>query len=199
MSSLSPVSEALSVIANFIVAFSAFAGAIAAFSGLYTWKKQGLWQQDNDLARAALLGLRRKHDALMFLRSPFVSVGEMMNALENSAKDSIEEQGWAAAIDKRFEKLRDANQNVFPILVEASAVWGEQIEEEFKKLDAIELKVRFAIEDVYRQDRAKQRVQDNNVATRKIAFSSSDDPISEEYRVVVEGLRRQFKQKLGRA
>ncbi|MCX7558447.1 hypothetical protein OS190_02635 [Sulfitobacter sp. F26204] len=196
MSSLTPVSEALTAMANWMMAFAACAGALVAFSGLYSWKKQGKWQKKYEILKEALLGVRMRHEAFQMLRSPLFFAGEYEAENLNNTKEKLGVWSEQVVIEKRAQNLREAREKLFPTRIEASVIWGREIEGYFEEIDKIEVRVFAAFRSLNVGTRMPARATEAEVAFRRIAYSSSDDPIGSDYAEKIRHLESFLTKKL---
>ena len=120
-------SEHLNVLANFMMALAATAGAVAAFKGLNAWKSQSLWQSDNELARRVLIAIYRYRDTLYSVRHPVMANSEKQVEIESERKLSDGErrsQGVINAYVHRWERHYTKRNELDALLIETDAVWG---------------------------------------------------------------------------
>lgn len=136
---------AISSLANILMALAACAAAVAAFMGLSTWKSQFRYKVDHDLARRALLELLRYKDAIAAVRHPAIFTPETSTAMEGKiAPENPEQQEYeefAAVYEKRWKKVTRSRNELYPILQEIEAVWGQEARELFSPLFKLEIEL----------------------------------------------------------
>ncbi|MCV2871845.1 hypothetical protein OEZ71_06005 [Defluviimonas sp. WL0050] len=133
--------EAWSALANWMMAISAAAGAIAAYVGLNAWKNQSIWQADHELARKTLVALYRYRDSLYSVRHPAMRNDEMRLEEEDAQhlnEDQKRKQGVIVAYARRWERHSNAKNALDALLIEADAVWGEDLSNLVKPLRDLE-------------------------------------------------------------
>lgn len=119
-----------------IANFSAVVGAVVPIVGLFlvwmglnTWKDQSIWQADNDLARRFLVTAYRYRNSLYSVRSPDISDSEMAldNPETNISSDELHDRGIIEAYIRRTECHSPTRSDLDALLVEAEAVWGNEL------------------------------------------------------------------------
>ena len=126
--------EHWSAIANGFVALAAVGGAVAAFVGLGTWKKQFNWQSDNHLARRVLLASYRYRDAIFSLRNPTILGVEMVPENGTTISSKYPWSGTAIALSRRLTMLRSMRSELEGVRQEAEAHWGDLLEQMFEAM-----------------------------------------------------------------
>lgn len=133
--------EAWAASANVVMAGAAVAAAIAAFRGLSTWKKQNIWTADTDLARRIMIATYRYRDALYSVRHPAMSNSELrINEAEADGLPDAElrRRGVINAYAKRWERHSEKRNELDALLLEADAVWEEELSKLFEPLKTLE-------------------------------------------------------------
>lgn len=132
MSEAELTSTAISALANLLIAGAAIAAAIAAFLGLSTWKAQNIWVADRDLARALLKSIVKLEKTIASARRPMFWAGETAkyegDAL-GTRRDASDLAHYA-----RLDSIHAVYQEIEALMIEAEAVWGDNISAEWKKL-----------------------------------------------------------------
>ncbi|UWR79682.1 hypothetical protein K4K97_13885 [Phaeobacter inhibens] len=199
---MSEIAAAISAFGNFVMAFAAIAAAVVAANGLSTWKKQGLWQRDTELAKNLFLKLRSRSDAFIELRVRMVTSGEMVAALERSFDPfdpKEKDAAYLAAINKRMIALQERRREMYPDVVEATAVWGGAIESLSKQLATLETKVLFAHQDVSElsgNSHLPRSASEQLKTDRSVAFGTKDDSTGTAYFELVEKIEELLREKL---
>jgi hypothetical protein len=125
----------LSDIKDIILSISAGIGAAVAIIGLGTWRKQLTGKVEYNAARQLLISIYKIRDAMMLVRNPFISSGEMMdiNNKDEKEKNQINE-GVEIAYSNRWQKVSDAHTEASTNLLEAEALWGDDIKNRYVDL-----------------------------------------------------------------
>jgi len=126
-----------------ILALSAFVAAIAGIFGIDVWKKKMKGKLDHDIARKFLKSILELRDATKIVRSPFIPVSEMYDALKNQGMDEKEiedklgnnKEVYRAVYSLRWNKLQKVWFDLESISLEAEVSWGKQVVDVQKKLD----------------------------------------------------------------
>jgi hypothetical protein len=130
----------VTLIKDIITALAALTAGIIAVLGLQTWKKQLKGKTEYELARRLLGAVYKLREAIRFVRTPFMSVGEISQALEeaNIKLDQPDPNSGAiqerAVYQKRWEKIQQALEELDLEAFEAEVVWGYQVAEKLKPL-----------------------------------------------------------------
>jgi hypothetical protein len=204
------VADALSSLANLIIAGAAVGAAIAAFMGLETWKKQSLWQDDSALARQILTSIYQHRDALNNVRRPVVLPHEMEPGSEEmNQPDSREKEmynGLGRAYQRRWQKVYDVRARVDSLLQEADAVWGEELSKSFGLVSALETELFKALQ-LYIELRNPENDAESKAAVQKIYSTKRDiifdaendeDVFRGEYLAALTPVENFLRAKLGR-
>lgn len=141
----------VSILRDAVLTAAAIMGAWVAWRGLHTWREQLTGQTEYDLAKRLLRDLYRYRDAVAAVRNPFMSVGEMADdiPLDDDPVPTPEwhHAGTTRAYQRRWEQLAAVRADLYPELLEAEVVWGDEINALFEPLRALENELYFAIED----------------------------------------------------
>ena len=203
MSEAGSIAAAISALATSVMAAAAVAGAIIAAIGLTSWKAQNKWQRDNDLAKDIFVKLRKRHDAFRSLRARLISGTEQAEALGSSfdTTDPISSfHARNAAINKRMLRLQDIRNEMYPLVVEATIFWGDQIETIVAELADLEDEVLFAHQDVAEYRRQSDLTTDERNDLKKlrsIAFGDRDDPFGKNYGAVIRQIENALRNRIG--
>ncbi|BFM13654.1 hypothetical protein R50072_38070 [Simiduia litorea] len=134
--------QIISLIKDLILAGVAITGAVVAVKGLGTWQRQLKGQSEYDLSRRILIGLYRYRDAINRVRNPVMWPYEMPYPTDEEAKGMDQRQirfyGTSKAYQARWEKVQDEKTILNTDLLEAEAIWGNRLDELFKKVFTLE-------------------------------------------------------------
>lgn len=124
-----------------ITGIAAGVASVVAVAGLHTWKRQLHGNTNYELARGLLRSAYKLREAIRWVRSPFMSSGEMAAAMkaaglaqtpQNTADDQAEELAYQA----RWDKVVATQVEFAAEVLEAEALWGPLIREQSEKLGA---------------------------------------------------------------
>jgi len=204
------ISEAISALGNILVAGAAIAGAIAAFMGLNTWRKQAEWQIDRDLAKRVYLAALKHRRAIDSARHPVMYSGEMQVPAEQLEKMNVPDRydaGVIYAYEKRWEKVIETAEELDAILLESDVAWGSSLRDILLPIFVLRTELKLYIRtflhahhhgngpqtDVYHRMLAKRR---------DVLYADTgdeDDEFSREIATHFSNVEEFLRKKLGRA
>lgn len=116
--------------------------ATVATKGLTTWNRQLKGGVEYDLARRILKCTYRLREAFKGVRNPVMFPNEMPTVPEDVARPlSVEQKrhyGRAAAYQNRLQKVVDVRDELRTELLEAEALWGDDILSKFSALFSLQ-------------------------------------------------------------
>lgn len=131
----------VTLIKDIITGVSALIVAIVAVKGLQTWKKQLKWKTEYELAKRLMGATYKVRQALALVRCPVKYVGEVSQAMKeaNIEGELIDNQARrfrneAADYENRMQKVKEAFDDLESVLLEAEAIWGQDVRENIKPL-----------------------------------------------------------------
>lgn len=197
----------VSAASDAVVAGAALAGVIVAFLGLQTWKTQLRKGGDHELARSLLVRLFQYRDAIRQVRNPFMSIHEMTPpAADQSNKmspEQIHHYGVTAAYRGRWTKVREAREQLYPLQLEANALWGKDLDNLFRPVEKLEREL-FVASDVQLKSEDPSSSQSMRDAYYKISKERRDvlyaidgkDPFDNQLEMAFEAIEAYLKPKL---
>ena len=208
------IAEIISSLKDIILAGSAITGACVAVKGLNIWKEQAKWKEDKTLAKNILLHLYRLNDEIRNVRNPFVSSSEQEHALseedkesynKNQYSDDIRFKGYSGAIEKRWSKMVDAKQKLYPLLVESDVLWGEELSNLLKPINKKIFELQSALTDnLVMRNPKTPNTRRNNISERRqkrqdIIFESGDEDVfKKDIDAILDATIEYLKPKLDR-
>jgi len=136
------MAQMLNILKDFILSGSALVGAYVAVKGLNTWQRQLKGQVDHELARRLLVTLFKYRDALSGVRHPALFAYEMPTPPQNEGRHYSQEEiryyGTSKAYQTRWDKVQAERTKLYADLLEAEALWGEELKKLFSKLYGLE-------------------------------------------------------------
>lgn len=117
---------------------TAITGAVVAVKGLGTWKRQINGQSNYNLSKNLLISLFKYRDAIEMVRNPFMSSLEMplppLDERSGMNSDEIRFYGLFKAYEKRWDKVVGLQSEIYANLIEAEALWGDELSAMWKIL-----------------------------------------------------------------
>jgi hypothetical protein len=128
--------EVFTVIKDLIVAGAAITAAIVAVKGLDTWRRQLKGHSEYELSRRILVTLFKYRDAVNDVRHPAMWNYEIPKP-SDEVKESMDAgqirfYGTSKAYQARWEKVQDERTSLYADLLEAEAIWGDDLNNHFK-------------------------------------------------------------------
>lgn len=196
-----------SVIKDIVLTLTAITGAIVAMKGLSTWKRQISGQANYNLSKSLLINLFKYRDIINSIRHPFMSGSELQQPSQEELAKMDEKQvrfyGTHKAYEARWKRIAEVRAEIYANLIEAEALWGDEIsklwEEIAKKEHDLLIALRDCLEflnpDVDRRD--KEYLKDEHRNVRRVVFSSgNDDKFKSEFESKLDEMTSYIKQKL---
>jgi hypothetical protein len=135
--------QAMSSIRDIILSAAAISGAAVAWLGLSTWKRQLRGGTEYDHARKLLRAVYKIREAISWVRSPFMTGGEMAQALrdrgltdEEIAKRMPSAIATEAAYEARWHSVTEALTDMNLQALEAEVLFGSKVRDALKPLRA---------------------------------------------------------------
>ena len=202
-------SEFIALAKDLILIGVAITGAIVAVKGLGTWQRQLKGQSEYDLSRRILVSLFKYRDSINGVRHPVMWAYEMPAPPEEEAKnmsrDQIRFYGTSKAYQVRWEKVQQERTNLYADLLEAEALWGNELNALFKIVFDLEhelfTKIRHYIELINpdTKDATKEAITNIDKKSRDIMYddlSDEDDEYKNDFKVAIQGIEMYLKPKL---
>ena len=124
------LSDWLSNVVQVVLTVSAAIGAVAAWRGVSTWRRELKGRTEYDLARRVLTGVYRVRDAIGHVRSPMMLSSEY---LDRPGRKADAQQADAAdyryAYGQRWSRIQDAMSSLEVDVLEAEAIWHDELRE----------------------------------------------------------------------
>jgi hypothetical protein len=128
--------EVFTVIKDLIVAGAAITAAIVAVKGLDTWRRQLKGHSEYELSRRILVTLFKYRDAVNDVRHPAMWNYEIPKPSDEEKESmdagQIRFYGTSKAYQARWEKVQDERTSLYADLLEAEAIWGDDLNNHFK-------------------------------------------------------------------
>ena len=128
--------ELVVLLKDLILSGAVITGTVVAIKGLSTWQRQLKGQSEYDLSRRILVSLFKYRDTINGVRYPVMWAYEMPTPLDEDAKgmsrDQISFYSTSKAYQARLDKVQNVRTNLYADLLEAEALWGDELKELFK-------------------------------------------------------------------
>lgn len=129
---------------------AAIFAAYIGWRGLTTWERQSAGQQDHELARKLLVNAYSYRDSIRHARRPIMFGSELAIPPADRAEAMSDDQkrffGLRGAYIARLKAGEDAWAAIQPDLLQAEALWGEDVKSRFRALLKLDNELRSFIE-----------------------------------------------------
>jgi hypothetical protein len=123
---------------DLVLTGAALTGAVVAVKGLGAWRAQLSGQSEYELSRRILVSLFKYRDSIDGLRHPIMWAHEMPNPPEDESEKMSDTQisfyGRSKAYQVRWDKVQEQRSALYADLLEAEAIWGNELNTLFKTL-----------------------------------------------------------------
>lgn len=134
--------ECINNLKDIIVIAASSTGAIVAWRGLNTWKRQLNGQSDYTLAKDLLINIYRYRDALFFVRNPLMTNSELKLPEDKEGKNIMyNEQRYLSilhAYEKRWNSMLEHRAKLQVSIAETEALWESEISIKLNELFHLE-------------------------------------------------------------
>ena len=207
--------ETMSFIKDFVMTVAASVGSVVAILGLNTWRKQLTGQAGYDLSRRILISLLEYRNAIMGVRNPAMwnmSVLEV-DERELEGKDADERmriyqyRGQSKEYEKRWQVVSEKRKNLDADLLEAEAIWGEELMGYFIPIFRLEAELMICVRhhlmllDPSKSEGVKRAIQKKSETERDILYgdwSGVDDEYTNDLNRAIRNIESYLKPKLHR-
>ena len=132
------IAEIVAPLKDVVLGGAAIVGAVVAWRGLKTWKRQLKGGVEYELARRLLRCTYKYRDALSWVRHPMMLASEMpLPPEENRARmnqEEIRHYGSGAGYQARWNGVTTARNNLQAEILEAEVLWGASARATFAPL-----------------------------------------------------------------
>ena len=201
------MSELITCIKDIVVALAALVTGIVAIYGITSWRRELKGKANFEVARILIKAVYKLRDELGYCRSSFISAYEFPKEYEGTlGKHSAEEEGqaWAHVYSKRWEPVGNSIQDFEAALLEAEALWGNDIKEKASKLLGACRELRVAIEAVIDDkysggENFKDKEFGIKMRARVSATKSDNDDLSKKITEAISDLESEIRPHLSRS
>lgn len=201
--------EIIALSKDLILSAAVIVGAIVAVKGLNTWQRQLKGKSEYDLSRRLLVSLFKYRDAIDGVRHPVMWAYEMpfppKEEADKLSRDQIRFYGTSKAYQERWDKVQKERTNIYADILEAEALWGNDLKELFKILFDLQyellINVRHYLEliDPDVSQAKKEAVERIRKDKRDIMYDESsdeEDGYKKDFKKGIEDIEKYLKPKL---
>lgn len=177
------LAECIAMLKDVLLGGAGVVGAVVAWRGLETWKRQLKGGVEYDLARRVLRCTYKYRAALEAVRNPLMLVSEMQPPPEEQRvrmnQDEIRHYGSKAGYQARWDAVSEALNNLETEILEAEVLWGAPSRTVFEPLFKLQHELSGAIylylrsTDPRQADDARKGLLDSLAGKRDIVFDLS--------------------------
>ena len=199
--------EFIALFKDFVLSVAAITGAIVAVKGLGTWQRQLKGQSEYELARRILVTLYKYRDRIDGVRYPGMWPHEMPFPSEDEAKkmsaEQIQSYGTSMAYQARWDKVQLERTSLNADLLEAEAIWGDELKNLFAKVFDLEFDLFICISQYaaikYPDEASKETIRNIVKKKRDIRFDylgGKPDDYKQDLIIAFENIEKYLKPKL---
>jgi len=191
--------EVVTLLKDIILAGAAITGSIVAIKGLGTWQRQQKWQAEYELSRRILVAVFKFRDAINGARHPAIWANEQPSPSEDAAKKMNTQQlqyyGLSKAYQARWDKVQAERISLYPDLLEAEALWGNELNDLFKVLFNLEHELLVAIRHYLElsnpdtRESKREAIMNLDKKRRDIMYDDLSDDIDEFKKDLLAGIQ----------
>lgn len=202
--------EVWTFLKDFALLGAAITGAVVAVRGLGTWQQQLTGQSEYDLSRRILVSLFKYRDAINAARHPAMWANEMPSPPTEEAskmKDAeIRHYGLSNGYQRRWDKVQEQRSSLYADLLEAEAIWGNELPDMFKNVYRLENELLGKIQNYLRMEnprtssRTKEALEKINQKSREVMYDisgESPDEFKQDLLSAIGPIEVYLKPKLG--
>lgn len=117
------------LIRNYVLTFAALVGSFTALFGLFTWKRQKVWEQDFDLAQRYVATLLRYRDKVVASSLPHANHKEPYQIefyVDDTPPPENTDFEVATIVAELSDQAVEAKSEIDAVQIEAQAIWGDK-------------------------------------------------------------------------
>lgn len=203
------IPEIITTLKDIALGAAAITTAIVAYKGLEKWQAELKGKANFDVARSLIKSIYRLRDEIVYCRSPFIPGSEFpedyRGGLGNHTADE-EGQAYAHIFSKRWEPVSEAIQGFDAAVLEAEALWGNQIKQSAlilrQHVRELQVATESLINDKYSGGADFKADREFGVSTREKVFASpsaTDNTLSNNINSAIEQLENEIQPHLSRS
>lgn len=205
--------EFIATFSNIVIACAAAFASYVGWKGLNAWKSQQRWQDDAELARKILILLFKHRDAIASVRNPGMLASEMRSAaqdlkLSENQQKKVAGDRTGIVYERRWEIVYSIRSELYPLLLEAHALWGKKsitlfdpifkLESELASFFPSHFRMIFPSEEEIRNSRSKNLNERRDIMYDFMEETAEEDAFKKDYQKALELIEEFMRTKLGR-
>lgn len=144
--SIDKLTEFSELFRNIMLTLASGVGIYVALAGLKTWKRQKVWEQDQEVAQSTLAAIYTYRDALDEFRRPIFRSEEQKHyqeAASNSKYDDFRRvmDGMEPVFSERIQSVRGKSRALQSSIENCRFLWGECLPDCFNKIFSLEVEI----------------------------------------------------------
>lgn len=167
----------LEIVKDVLYCVAALVGIYVGLQGLSTWKKQLRGKTDYNLSKSILVTLFKYRDTIHSLRHPAMFGYEMPEPKDEErsamSSDEIRFYGLQKAYEKRWSAVQDQRAKLYGDLVEAEALWGNDLKAIFKEIFSLEHELFVSVRNYLTMSNPKEN-ENRKAAVRRLDLKRRD-------------------------
>lgn len=199
--------EFFSIIKDIALAGAAVTTVYVAYSGVEKWQKELKGKASFEVARELIKSIYKLRDELGYCRSPFIAAAEFPEGYRGSLSSCTRDErgeAWAHVYSKRWAPVGTAMQGFDSAILEAEALWGNEIKGKAKELRQCVRHLQVDIEAVISNEYSggedfKDRDFSKKVRSAVSDTKSKDNELTNKINAAIEGLETEIRPHLARS
>lgn len=195
--------DVVGIIRDIVATAAAATAGIVAVVGLNAWRRQYSAKINHEQARRLLKELYAARDMVNFIRSPFISAGEFVEARQAAGEEEPKnmttgstDHDVALVYQRRWQLASESFRSFEAELVEAEVLWGDSAKEAAESFRHsvrdlrinIELYLRAKIGRWWERSQDSERIEKYEKVIYKISDSPDEDEFSRKVNDAVSSL-----------
>jgi hypothetical protein len=179
----------IGLIKDIVLLVTGIIASLVALIGLNTWKKHLKGKVEYDLSRKLLTKTYRLRDLISFVRSSYMSGAEMQNPPDNSPFSKTEEgkryYNAYTGYMNRFKPINETKARLLTDLLEAEALWGDSIRQQYNRLfhqmNVLVVEIESYLRDINPETRYRRDMPDPRIEQQLKIMYSREKVENDEY------------------
>jgi hypothetical protein len=210
---LQVVQQLITITKDVFTCLAAITAAVVAILGLQAWKKQLRGKTEYELAQRLLKSVYKVRNAFAIVRNPMQSNAEIAQAMRDAKIEgdplrdqTVKVRSEEAVYQKRWQNVQEAFLELESHMLEAEALWGEDVKKYLQSLNQCAAKLFLNIQRYLQNEQRPPRAGApyDREAEREIetiiyswpADSSDENPFTNEINDVVRQVENFLKPRL---
>ena len=193
----------LSIAKDVFTTLAAITAGVVAIIGLRTWRKQLKGKTEYELAQKLLMAVYKVRDAIFFVRNPFMSAGEISQAMKDAnieglpSDPKVNASSQQAVYQQRWIKVQEAWNSLDVVLLEAEALWGDEITKLAKLLSNRTVTLRVNIQKSLRSLQDHREINPEKInEIDDVIYGFSGDELNNKFSAQIQESIHEFEKYL---